>query len=254
MNDIKQEMERLFDERLLYVNQFKHKTYQRVFEDGCQEHQELLDAIVKICRETEDAELENLIESLARVIPDYAYGQLKDESKMKKERLSVDFNMNMAVYVIPMLRYSRDASCEKIAKRMVEIWNEIPVTSLTLSASSYEDISAGFKKSLCYITTAVCESRNLSDHCYELETLRAYRDQYLMQTEEGRGIVEDYYDVAPRIVMAIAMQEDSASVYEQLYREYLMPCIHMIEDGKNEECRRHYIAMVNDLQRTYLYA
>ncbi len=36
-----------------------------------------------------------------------------------------------------------------------------------------------------------------------------------MQTEEGRGIVEDYYEIAPGIVMMIDMRKDARSCLQQ---------------------------------------
>ena len=38
----------------------------------------------------------------------------------------------------------------------------------------------------CYITTAVCRSMDKADNCYELTTLREYRDGYLLRSEADR--------------------------------------------------------------------
>ena len=115
--------------------------------------------------------------------------------------------MNMAVYVIPFLNYSRNEDCEKLSRRIVEVWNEKKVTSLTLSHSSYDDIAEGFRSKLCYITTAVCEHMQKEDDCYEMQVMRRFRDEYLMQTDEGRSIIKDYYEVAPGIVMILKYAE-----------------------------------------------
>ena len=97
----------------------------------------------------------------------------------------------------------------------------------------------------------MCESRNLPDDCYELETLRKYRDGYLMQTEEGKRLVEEYYDIAPGIVMAVNMHRDASDIYEKIYQKYLVPCIQDAESGRNEECKERYINMVTELQNEY---
>lgn len=254
MDEIKKQLENLFDDMLPYVKTFKHKTYNEIFEAGYVRHKETLNEMAQMCARAEAEEAEELIEKLAEIIPMYALEKMNKMPNSQKNRLSVDYNMNMAVYVVPFVNYSRNEHCEKIAKKMVEIWNRKGVTSLTLSCSSYEDISQGFKKTLCYITTAVCENQNKPDDCYELETLRAYRDQYLMCTEEGRSIVEDYYDIAPSIVMALQMQKDSDRIYDRIYDSYLTPCIRMIEAGKNEECKQLYMDMVRHLQSKYLYS
>ena len=92
----------------------------------------------------------------------------------------------------------------------------------------------------CYITTAVCESLNKPDDCYELTTLRKYRDEYLLSTESGREIVEEYYNIAPTIVKRIGRQDDAGEIYRGIWDEYLSPCIHLIEKGRKEECKDRY--------------
>ena len=122
-----------------------------------------------------------------------------------------------------------------------------------LQSSSYDDVQGGFKKNiLCYITTAVCEYQNKPDDCYELTTLRRYRDDYLMQTKEGRSLVQEYYNIAPRIVWAIRMQPDKDRIYQNLYKDYLMPCIHYVEEKRNEECKDLYVDMVRGLEERFV--
>lgn len=188
------------------------------------------------------------------MIPEYACEKMQKLPKGKKERMAIDYNMNMAVYVVPLLKYPGTVNCVEIAKRTVKFWNKKPVTNLRLSDSSYQEIAGGFRKSLCYITTAVCENQNKPDDCYELEMLRNYRDTYLMQTDEGRSLVKDYYETAPGLVLIMNMQKEKDEIYDRLYRTYLTPCIHMIETGENEACKRHYMDMVNGLKKQYFYS
>lgn len=55
------------------------------------------------------------------------------------------------------------------------------------------------KKSGCFITTAACVLKGLPDDCYELTTLRLFRDEHLLTTTFGRVLVEHYYNTAPDI-------------------------------------------------------
>lgn len=174
--------------------------------------------------------------------------------RKQKHQMEMNYNLNMAIYIIPAITYSKNQYLEKMANRTVELWNKNKVTSLTLKVSTYDDIDKGFKKKLCYITTAVCQHQNKPDDCYELTTLRSYRDQYLMQTEAGREIVNEYYNVAPELVMMIDMQENANQLYQNIYEDYLTPCIHNIENERNEECCDLYMQMVNNLKKTYLYS
>lgn len=256
MGDCKAGLKKLFDDSLELLPMFKRKTYEESFQILIRNNEECLKRLSDMCdRENNEEELE----VCAGVIPEYAKEKLKEiTSRRKKQRAFADYNMTMAVYVIPLVNYSifhnKREQGSSLAVRMIEIWNELPVTGFTLSESSYHLIQSGFKDKLCYITTAVCAGRNLPDDCYELETLRKYRDNYLAQTESGRQLVEEYYDIAPGIVMAIGMHPDAPNIYEKLYQDYLLPCIHLIEEEKNEECRELYVDMVRDLQEKYFYS
>jgi hypothetical protein len=112
-------------------------------------------------------------------------------------------------------------------------------------------INGGFKRRWCYITTAVCETLNKGDNCYELNLLRDYRDEYLMNTDNGAEVVREYYDVAPTIVKRIGRREDSAEVYQGIYDTYLKTCVELIEADRLEDCREVCTDMVNDLKREY---
>lgn len=52
----------------------------------------------------------------------------------------------------------------------------------------------------CFLTTAACEHRGLPDDCFELSTMRDFRDRVLLETPAGQAMVRHYYEVAPRLV------------------------------------------------------
>lgn len=52
----------------------------------------------------------------------------------------------------------------------------------------------------CFITTACIESRGLPVDCYELETLRKFRDNWVSKHENGPAEIGIYYEIAPKIV------------------------------------------------------
>lgn len=255
MDKIRADLIRLFDEMLTQVKGFRRKTYNGLFEKGFSQFRDVIGEITSLCEETAEGEQEALLEELALIIPAHAAELMEQQPKRARERLSVDYNMNMAVYVMPILTYTKDEFCIRLCRQMVEVWNKKKVSSLRLSYADYEAIAGGFKKKWwCFITTAVCESMGQPDDCYELETLRSYRDGYLMETEEGKAMVEEYYDLAPAIVCVIDMHTDREKIYEDLYRSRLLPCIRCIEKGENEKCRDLYTDMVMDLKKKYLYA
>ena len=72
-------------------------------------------------------------------------------------------------------------------------------------------------------------------------------------TPEGRAMVDEYYDIAPTIVKRIEKDADSRKVYQELYEDYLVPCIHLIQDGQYEACRDTYQEMVLELKNRYMH-
>ena len=95
---------------------------------------------------------------------------------------------------------------KEIVDCMIERWNDHDL-ELKISKSEFEQIQGGFKSRLCYITTAVCASLGKPDDCYELNLMRRYRDEYLVNQKGGEEIVAEYYDIAPTIVNRINRME-----------------------------------------------
>lgn len=251
-DQIKKGLITLFEDMLKHGKEFKRSKYATVYEEGRRRHRKVVDAIADFCAEAQDGERDALIEEFASVIPEYAYEQMQSVKKSMKNKRHVDFNMNMAVYVVPIINHSRKEDCVAVAGRMVELWNEKGVTPMQLSYSTYEDIAAGFERRFCYITTAVCDSQNKPDDCYELTAFRNFRDEYMLASMEGRKLVEEYYEIAPGIVLMINMQKDAKEIYHDIYRKYLLPCLSQIEAGDKKACREHYASMVRELEEKYL--
>jgi hypothetical protein len=95
-----------------------------------------------------------------------------------------------------------------------------------------------FVEDSCFITTAVMHSLNAEDNCYELETLRAFRDSFMRKLHPED--VERYYREAPGIVEKIKAREDSSVIFRGFFRAYIMPAITAIEQGKDEEAYEIY--------------
>lgn len=190
------------------------------------------------------------INKIAAFIPEYVQGVLlKGASKRKADVLLVDYNMQMVVFVLPMFNQTELEACKEVSNAMVKIWNQ--TFSVSIGNTEINQIQTGFKQRLCFITTAVCRSMDKPDDCYELTTLRAYRDQYLLQECQEQELVEEYYRIAPDIVKYIDRQPSCDIIYKNILEEYIQPCIQLIETGENEACREHYIKMVRTLQEQY---
>lgn len=249
MEETAKELEQLFDEMLKQIPRFKRKTYADAFLESYEARKELF---VQIASEVSDNDEEKILQ-FASAIPDHAEEVMHQFSKKEREKYSLNFNLTMVVYVIPMFLYTREPGCEKIADQMIELWNSRKITNMTIGKSDFEGISKGFKGKWCYITTAVCYGKSKPDDCYELRTLRRYRDEYLIQTSQGRRLVDEYYDIAPAIVLALSLCPDASKIYDRLYDNYLQPCVSLIDSGRYEECKELYMDMVTRLKSEYLY-
>jgi len=211
-------------------------------------YQPLFQELAKVLEETPDTR-----EMLAEILPTYGLTLLEQiPSKRKREIACVGYNLNMVAYILPLLGEMQTAYAHAFCEEIVAGWNgKIPDAKITVTTVS--EIEDGFKKNLCYITTAVCQGLNKGDDCYELSLFRAYRDDYLLQTEEGKQMVAAYYNVAPTIVKRIRRQGDAVFTFQGIWDTYLKPCVRLIEQKEHDAFKNLYYEMVNELEKEFLH-
>lgn len=95
----------------------------------------------------------------------------------------------------------------------------------------------------CFITTACTELMGLPNDCFELATLRGFRDEYLFHRAGGRALIAEYYRIAPEIVQRIVERQDSATILASLY-EWVRDCVILILVEQKEAALRRYTEMV----------
>ena len=149
----------------------------------------------------------------------------------------------------PYYWYNYHYACRKSGKDVNE-----DTYSKYCKGYDYEDcpIYKGNDPGGCFLTSACVEAKKLSDDCYELRTLRDFRDNYLRNTENGQYEIAEYYFVAPQIVAAIKARKNATAIWETIYNDMVKPCIEMIEQGNNEGAHFLYRKMVKQLQAQYL--
>lgn len=103
----------------------------------------------------------------------------------------------------------------------------------------------------CFITTACVEERGLDDDCLELETLRAFRDNWLAVTSEGREQIARYYRIAPVIVDRINHREDRKAVYSDLYTRLVEKSVLLINSNDMSGAYKLYKGIVDELAEKY---
>ena len=91
----------------------------------------------------------------------------------------------------------------------------------------------------------------MPDDCYELTTLRHYRDHWLQAQPDGAELIQQYYEIAPMIVAQIELSPNKDEIYEHLYHHYIKGCVSLIEDGQYESCKELYIEMIHSLQKQF---
>lgn len=104
----------------------------------------------------------------------------------------------------------------------------------------------------CFLTTACCEYRGLPDDCYELQTLRAFRDEWMYQKEDGKKLIKEYYKIAPSIVDEINKDANAKKVYDDIYFNMVLPCIQLIENKEFEKALELYKNYTLNLKEKYL--
>jgi hypothetical protein len=100
--------------------------------------------------------------------------------------------------------------------------------------------------SLCFITNACTKAMNLPDDCYELQTLRAFRDKVLAKSELGKMIVERYYNIAPSIVKAIECDTNAGKIWSRVYEEIRL-IVQKIQEKEYTDAIKDYAQMTQRL-------
>jgi hypothetical protein len=102
----------------------------------------------------------------------------------------------------------------------------------------------------CFLTTACVNYYSLPDNCYELNTLRHYRDTFLVSTPQRKALVKQYYKVAPKIVKLTKKDVDHKRVYQYIYLCITTACS-QIEKNNLLAAKKTYTSLVTTLMRRY---
>lgn len=126
-------------------------------------------------------------------------------------------------------------------------------TSASSGSGFWSDMLSGLTNDhgkRCFITSAACEWQGKPDDCYELEALREFRDGWLVHQPGGKASIAEYYQIAPNIVAALNSSPNRDFIYSMIWERYIVPCVHMIEQGTYEFCRKHYEQMIAYIKQT----
>ncbi|MEX1061271.1 MAG: CFI-box-CTERM domain-containing protein [Methyloceanibacter sp.] len=102
----------------------------------------------------------------------------------------------------------------------------------------------------CFITTACCEALGLADDCFELRTLRRYRDRVLANKPGGVADIAAYYELAP-LILARLPREARQMRLRSVYARYILPAALAARLGLNTLAYTLYVRMLNELARAF---
>ncbi len=233
---------------------FKRNTYEEAMDPYIIDSKQTVEYLDRACRANDKQKYQllttcvrNMLSNMEETIPGLAV-----ELETKEVFILDDYKMVVALYLIPMILELHLDISDELADTIIREWISL-YPKMPIRKGLYENIKNGFrKKGFCYITTAVCESQNKEDDCYELSMFRRFRDDYMLKQEDGQSMIDEYYQVAPKIVERIDQSADRDEIYKNIWNQYLKDCLVAIEEGNDVHCMKMYCQMVNDLQRTYI--
>lgn len=111
----------------------------------------------------------------------------------------------------------------------------------------------GKPSSGCFISSACVQEIGSDDNCYELQTLRRYRDDYLLASENGKALVQKYYAIAPKLVEQIANHPNHINEWNEIYTNLVKKSVSLIDNGEFEDAKQWYEEYVNTLLMRYAH-
>ena len=101
----------------------------------------------------------------------------------------------------------------------------------------------------CYLTTACMRhyAEKFDDNCYELTTLREFRDTFVSEED-----IAHYYEIAPSIVEAINQISGCEKIYEYIYENVIDECVKAIEHGDYEFAYNRYKNSILAFEKEYV--
>lgn len=103
----------------------------------------------------------------------------------------------------------------------------------------------------CYLSTTCMQvmADSFDDNCIELDLLRNFRDSYVK--EHHPEAIEEYYKIAPKIVSTISSNKNSKKIYREIYSDFILKTIELIQDQQFEKVYNQYknysLKLIEDL-------
>ena len=89
----------------------------------------------------------------------------------------------------------------------------------------------------CFLTTACMRNhlKEFDNNCEELKVLRWFRDNFVSKED-----INEYYDIAPKIVNIINNDINSNKIYACIYDNLIVKCVELIKKSNYNEAYNLY--------------
>ena len=131
--------------------------------------------------------------------------------------------------------YENTENKKKIFEKGENNFCDIVIDSIKKATSNKENEVE--TNSNCYLTTACLryKKEDFQDDCYELQTLRWFRDIFVSEED-----IWYYEQVAPIIVEAIDQSPERDKIYDYIYIKVIVECLEAIEQGNYDLAYHKY--------------
>ena len=80
--------------------------------------------------------------------------------------------------------------------------------------------------------------------------MRHFRDGYLAKSDEGKKMIQEYYEIAPSIVEKIRKEENGKEIFSDIFDD-IRQTVSLIKIGDLENAATHYKEMVSIVKQKF---
>lgn len=103
----------------------------------------------------------------------------------------------------------------------------------------------------CYLTTIIHNILGMPDNGFALQTLRNFRNNYMLNHPETYPMLIEYDIIGPQIAEALRNDPLNMSIAQTLYQTHIMPIAFLVSRKLNEMAIEKYQEMTNKLKNYY---
>lgn len=103
----------------------------------------------------------------------------------------------------------------------------------------------------CYITTIICNILGMKDNNYYLETLRNFRNNYMINNKYYLSLLAEYDIIGPIISNKINEYNNKEQLSYTIFNKYITKCTTLIENKNYKQATTIYTIMTEELKNFF---